>query len=106
MSQGRRVMGNIERQEGGCDCPTCGAHFSVSRAFCAIGHARVACVSRVVKYVPADRLATAVEALDTIHEEAVQAEHYGRPVDTGWLLEVAKRGRHVPATYPSGDEEP
>ena len=31
------------------------------------------------------------DALDTIHEEALQAEHYGRPVDTGWLMEVASR---------------
>jgi hypothetical protein len=32
------------------------------------------------------------DALDTIREEALQAEHYGRPIDTGWLMEVASRG--------------
>jgi hypothetical protein len=66
-------MGLIKLQEGGCDCPTCGAHFLMSHAFCAIGHARVACVPRVVEYVPAARCA----ALEAFVRDVAEEPFYG-----------------------------
>lgn len=37
---------------GGSDCPTCGNHYSPSRARCAVRHDPVDCVPRTVEVVP------------------------------------------------------